>query len=85
MERVRRQNMTKRELVISWLRWFETNINVTIETLIEETKEDEVNPDWITHHLEENILQDLRKLERGLKKDIEKWVIKKVWEDKNEN
>jgi len=77
--------MTKRELLISWLRWFETNINVTIETLIEETKEDEINPEWIAHHLEENILQDLGTLERGLKKDIEKWAIKRIWEDKNED
>jgi hypothetical protein len=77
--------MSKRALVISWLRWFEANVKITIETLIEETKEDEVNPDWITHHLEENILQDLGKLENGLKKDLEKWEIKKIWEDKNED
>jgi len=77
--------MSKRTLVISWLRWFEANVRITIETLIEETEEDKVNPDWITHHLEENILQDLGKLKNGLKKDLEKWEIKKIWEDKNEN
>jgi hypothetical protein len=73
--------MTKKALVISWLRWFEANVRITIQTIIDGTEEDDINPDWISHHLEENILQDLGKLETGLKKDLEKLEFKNLFKN----
>jgi hypothetical protein len=76
--------MTKREVIVDWLRWFKESTSKTIEMLIEDVEEE--NETDIMHYLEENILEDFGRLERGLKRDTEKLEIKKIWEeDKNED
>ena len=79
--------MTKREVIVDWLRWFKESTSKTIEMLIEDVEEEnETDIKWIMHYLEENILEDFGRLERGLKRDTEKLEIKKIWEeDKNED
>jgi len=66
--------MTEKEAIVDWLRWFEKNTTNTIEILIEGVEKDEIKKvDWIAHYLEEDILQDLGKLERGLLREVGKW------------